>query len=81
MKTNKEKALLILRLVLSTSAMILALIQILGLWNKANSIAMPLLGFALLIQSIQEWRYRRGVGIVCLVAAAIALYCSVSVLF
>ncbi|MBR3995739.1 MAG: hypothetical protein IKI97_10725 [Clostridia bacterium] len=81
MKTNREKTYLILKLAFSAGAVLFALVQILGIWDMANCVAMPLLGFALLIQSIQKWRYRRGVGFLCLVAAAILLYCSVASLF
>lgn len=81
MKASNEKVLLILRLVLSATAMVFALIQILGLWDRANSIAIPLLGLALLGQSLQEWRCRRGLGVVWLIASSIALYCSISSMF
>ena len=77
MKSNKQKTFLILRLSLLTGAIILAIIQMIGIWDKANIVAMLLLGSALLVQSVQEWSFRRRVGVVCLFASAIFLYCAV----
>ena len=55
-----EKAMLLIRIMLSVVVIVLASLQICGVLERANDYAVPLLGVYLCILSIQEWRHHRG---------------------
>lgn len=80
MKKNSESLLLGARLICVIGALIFSVLQILGVWDKANYIAIPLLGATLVIQTVQEWNSRRGAAIFSLVAAIFVLVCTVAVI-
>lgn len=54
-QTN-EKVLSIIGIICSLSILILAGMQILGIWNKVINVFEPLLGMLMLIQAIQNWK-------------------------
>lgn len=64
-----DKFMLIIRLVTSVLVVVLAALQLLGVWDEAINIAVPLMGVFLLIQSVQEWKQHRGIAILGLCAA------------
>ena len=53
-KTTSDKVLLVLRMIVSIAVLIGASLQIMGVWDKALNIAVPLISALILIQSIQE---------------------------
>ena len=76
-KSNADKIMLILRIVISIVVLVGAALQITGVWDKALNVAIPLLSVLILIQSIQEHREQKKasaiVGYVCFVAMVIMI--------
>jgi len=72
---------LLVRIVTSILVVILASLQLLGVWDKAINIAAPLMGIVLLIQSVQAWKKQRGVAIFGLCAALFIFGCAIVVWF
>lgn len=68
-KQRNEKIMFALRLLCSISIIVLAVMQILDIWNKAIYIFEPLLGVLMLIQTIENWKKNRKVAIISLLAA------------
>jgi len=77
-KTKRDKILFTLRLTAYVGAFICALLRLFHVWEQAMNVAMPLLGTAMLIQSVQEWRQDRvaAIGNAC-VALFIFVCCAV----
>ncbi len=71
-----DKIIIILRIIISIVVMIAAIIQLLGIWNKAINIAVPLLGVLMIVQAIQEWKNSRGVAILGICSAIFIFVCS-----
>lgn len=67
-KQTYEKVLSIIGTTCAISIIILAPIQILGIWNTAINIVEPLLGVLMLIQTIQNWKKSKGTAILSLLA-------------
>lgn len=80
-KTNAEKVLIIMRIIISIIVLIASIVQLLGIYNKAINLAVPLLGLLLLVQSIQEWKASRGVAILGFCSAIFIFICSFVVFF
>ncbi len=75
-------ALIMIRIVASVGVIVLAALQLFGVWDKAINFAAPLMGLTMLIQSIQEWKQqRRGISVFCLCSAVFILVCAVVVWF
>lgn len=71
-----DKIIIILRIIISIVVMLAAIIQLLGIWNKAINIAVPLLGVLMIVQAIQEWKSSRGVAILGICSAIFIFICS-----
>lgn len=56
---EKDKALLIARLIFSVVAVVFAILQLTDVWKDANMVAIPSVGVVMLLQAIQEWNIRR----------------------
>ena len=76
-KSTADKVLLILRIVISVVVLAGAALQLLGVWDRALNIAVPLLSALILIQSIQEQKENKKVsaiiGYVCFVAMVVMI--------
>ena len=76
-KSNADKIMLILRIVISIVVLVGAALQITGVWNKALNVAIPLLSVLILIQSIQEHKEQKKasaiVGYVCFAAMVVMI--------
>ena len=76
-KSNADKVLFILRIIVSITVLVGASLQLLGIWDKALNVAVPLLSVLILIQSIQEHREQKKasaiVGYVCFVAMVVMI--------
>lgn len=79
--TVSAQVMIIVRIVASIGVMVLAALQLLGVWDKAINLAAPLIGVVLLIQSIQEWKQHRGIAIFGLCAALFIFGCAIVVWF
>ena len=60
-KQTNEKAISILSNICSISIIILACMQILGIWKNAINVMEPLWGVLLLIQTVHNWKKNRSV--------------------
>lgn len=76
-KSTADKVMLILRIVISVVVLVGAALQLLGVWDKALDVAIPLLSVLILIQSIQEHIEQKKisaiVGYVCFVAMVVMI--------
>ncbi len=76
-KSTTDKILLILRIIVSIAVLIGAALQLLGVWDRALNIAVPLLSALILIQSIQEQKENKKasaiIGYVCFVAMVVMI--------
>ena len=79
--SQADKFMLIVRVVASFLVVIFAALQLMGVWDKAINVAAPLMGIALLFQSVQEWKKQRGVAIFGLCAALFIFGCAIVVWF
>ena len=80
-KSAMEKVLLASRIVVSMAVLVLACLTIFQVWTDAIDVAIPLMGVNTLIQSISEWKDRRGSAIFGFFVAAFIFACSVIVWF
>ncbi|WPC42755.1 hypothetical protein [Clostridium sp. JS66] len=74
-KQTDEKVLYVLSSICSISIIILASIQILGVWKTEINVVEPLLGVLMLIQTIQNWKKNKPVARISLCAAIIIFGC------
>ena len=76
-KSTSDKVLLVLRMIVSIAVLIGASLQIMGVWDKALNIAVPLLSALILIQSIQEQKENKKasaiIGFVCFAAMVVMI--------
>ena len=76
-KSTADKVLLILRIIVSIAVLIGAALQLMGVWDRALNIAVPLLSALILIQSIQEQKENKKasaiIGYVCFVAMVVMI--------
>ena len=76
-KSTSDKVLLVLRIIVSIAVLIGAALQLLGVWDRALNIAVPLLSALILIQSIQEQKENKKasaiIGYVCFVAMVVMI--------
>lgn len=64
-----EKGVLIAQLICSITVIVLAAIQLLGIWDEAMNVYVPLTGVITLLQAIQNWKRARVAAIFSLCAA------------
>lgn len=72
-KQTNDKVLSVISMICSISIIILACMQILGVWKTAINVFEPLLGVLMLIQAIQNWKKNKDVAKVSLFAAILIL--------
>ena len=76
-KSTADKILLVLRIIVSIAVLIGAALQLLGVWDRALNIAVPLLSALILIQSIQEQKENKKasaiIGYVCFAAMVVMI--------
>ena len=76
-KSNADKIMLVLRIVISIVVLIGAVLQITSVWDNALNVAIPLLSGLILIQSVQEHREQKKVsaivGYACFVAMVVMI--------
>ena len=70
-----------LLLLVSIGAIVFSLLSVLGIWDKAGNVYIPLLGILMLLQSHREWKQHRGVAIFSLMSGIFILICWVVVMF
>ncbi len=76
-KSAADKIMLVLRIIISVVVLVGASLQMMGVWDKALNIAIPLLSVLILIQSIQEHKEQKKasaiVGYVCFAAMVVMI--------
>ena len=76
-KSTTDKVLLVLRIIVSIAVLIGAALQLLGVWDRALNVAVPLLSALILIQSIQEQKENKKassiIGYVCFIAMVVMI--------
>ena len=77
--TTAGKIMLTFRITASICVVVLAVLQLFGVWENAINLSAPLMGVVLLIQSIQEWKQQRGAAIFGLCAALFIFGCAIAV--
>jgi hypothetical protein len=80
-KSLTSKIFTVIGLIISITIVILALLQIFNVWDKAINIFEPLLGLLMLIQAIENWNTNRSVAYFSLFAAIFVLIMSILILF
>ena len=80
-KEKVEKVLIVMRIFISIIIMVAAIIQLLGIYDKAINLAVPMTGILLIVQAIQEWKTNRGVAILGVCSAIFIFICSFVVFF
>ena len=68
-KNTGEKVLSVIATICSVIIIVLACIQILGIWENAINVFEPLLGVVILVQAIQNWKKNKIVAIFSLCAS------------
>ncbi|WP_238904769.1 DUF3953 domain-containing protein [Clostridium sp. YIM B02506] len=68
-KQTHEKVITVMGIVCSISIIILAVMQILDIWENAINVFEPLLGVLMVIQTIQNWKKNKEVAIFSLCVA------------
>ncbi|MBQ2686794.1 MAG: hypothetical protein IJF55_03570 [Clostridia bacterium] len=76
MSEKRKKIFWALRLISSVGAFVFALLQVMGIWDKANFIAIALLVTSLVLQAVQEWKQHKGVAVFSIIAAILVLGCT-----
>lgn len=71
----------IVRIIISVAIVVLALLQLLNVWENAAYVYIPLMGIMMVIQGIQEWKRSRGLAIFSLCTAAFMFVCTFVVYF
>lgn len=68
-KQTHEKVITVMGIACSISIIILAFMQVLGIWQNAINVFEPLLGVLMVIQTIQNWKKNKAVAMISLCAA------------
>lgn len=76
MSEKRNRIFWALRLISSVGAIIFAFLQVVGIWDKANFVAVPLLAATLVLQAAQERKEHKGVAVFSIVAAILVLVCT-----
>ena len=80
-KTIPFKILTIFGLIISVTIIVLALMQIFNIWDKAINVFEPLLGILMLIQAIENWKTNRATAYFSLFIAIFIFLIAIIILF
>ena len=87
MKTNwknaplLQKVVTIISIIASLSVVVLAVLQIFDVWDRAINIFMPLMGVTMLCQSYMQWNNSRKVAYFSIGTAVFIFICAIIVFF
>lgn len=76
-KSDQEKRLTILGLIIAFIVLVLATLYISGIFTNSIVIFVPLMGLLMLVQSMLMWNNRRIVSVCCIVVAVFLFLCSI----
>ena len=80
-KTIPFKILTIFGLIISITIVVLALMQIFNVWDKAINVFEPLLGVLMIIQAIENWKTNRTTAYLSLFVAIFIFIVAIIILF
>ena len=78
--TTQDRIINVLIIILSVAVIVLAALQLLGIWEDAINVYEPLIGVVLLLQAIYHWKKNRSVAIISLCAAGFVFICAFVIL-
>ena len=81
MTLKKRRFLLAAQLLCSAAVVVLAVLQLIGAWEKALYAAEPLLGVVLLLNGALNWNRKRAAAAASIVAAVFVWLCAAAVFF
>ena len=73
--TTRDRIINALIIILSVAVIVLAALQLLGIWEDAINVYEPLIGVVLLLQAIYHWKKNRKIAVVQLCAAGFVFIC------
>ncbi len=76
-----DKIITVISLLTSSSVLVLGVLQILNVWDKAINVAVPLMGVTMLCQAYTFWNKSRKVAYFSLAAAVFIFLCAIGVFF
>ena len=77
--TVVDKVIAVGRVVVAFGIIVVALLQILGVWERAINLLLPMMGVELALQATQEWKSRRRVAVISVCCAVIVVACAVTI--
>ena len=80
-KTMPFKILTIFGLIISITIIVLSLMQIFNIWDKAINVFEPLLGVLMIIQAIENWKTNRATAYFSLFVAIFMFLVAIIILF
>ena len=78
--SKSDRIINLLIVLLSVTVVLLAALQLLGIWEDSINVYEPLIGVALLLQTIYHWKRSRTVAIISLCAAGFIFACAIVIL-
>jgi len=72
---------MVISILVSLSAVVLAVLQIFDVWDQAINIIMPLMGVTMLCQAYMQWNTSRKVAYFSIGTAAFIFICAIIVFF
>jgi len=75
------KIVMVISILVSLSAVVLAVLQIFDVWDQAINIIMPLMGVTMLCQAYMQWNTSRKVAYFSIGTAAFIFICAIIVFF
>ena len=76
-----HKIITVFSVIVSISVVVLAILQMFDVWDKAINIFMPLMGVEMLFQAYMQWNNSRKVAYFSIGTAAFIFICSIAVFF
>ena len=63
-------------IVIAVAVIVLAVVQLLGIWSDAGYVYVPLMGINLLLQAYTQWNVNRKIAVFTLCASVFVLICA-----
>ena len=78
--TTRDRIINALIIILSVAVIVLAALQLLGIWENSINVYEPLIGVVLLLQAQLFWKKNRKIGVLQLCAAGFIFACAIVIL-
>ena len=78
--TTRDRIINALIIILPVAVIVLAALQLLGIWENSINVYEPLIGVVLLLQAKLFWKKNRKIAIISLCAAGFILACAIVIL-